>query len=95
METWRGAGDPRVASPIIYEAQRGLALRHGAGQSEGSEPLRWESRKLRPYERSRYDEHGVSCSAFGSVPAPPGVVMLAPPEVPRNAQPGKRKGRGS
>jgi hypothetical protein len=28
-----------------------------------------------------------------SVPAPPGVVMLAPPEIPRNAQPGKVRPR--
>jgi hypothetical protein len=34
----RGTGDPRAASPIIYEAQRRLALRHGAGQREGPEP---------------------------------------------------------
>jgi hypothetical protein len=31
MEAWRGTGDPRVASPIIYKAQRGLALRHRTG----------------------------------------------------------------
>src|SRR5215208_548892 len=42
--------------------------------------------KLRTYERSRCDEHGESChSALRGVRAPPGVVMVAPPEVPRNA----------
>jgi hypothetical protein len=41
METWRGTGDPRVASPIIYKAQRRLALRHGTGHSKGPEPV-WE-----------------------------------------------------
>jgi hypothetical protein len=44
MEAWRGTGDPRVASPIIYKGQRRLALRHasgaGAGHSEESEPHR-------------------------------------------------------
>jgi hypothetical protein len=40
MEAWRGTGDPRVASPIIYKGQHRLALRYGgAGQSEESEPL--------------------------------------------------------
>ena len=31
MEARRGTGDPRVASPIIYKAQRGLAVRHRSG----------------------------------------------------------------
>ena len=44
-------------------------------------------RKLRPYESIRCAEHGGYDSAFGrGVPAPPGVVMLAPSEVPRNAE---------
>ena len=37
MEAWRGTGDPRVASPIIYKAQRGLALRHRTGGYAGCE----------------------------------------------------------
>jgi hypothetical protein len=37
---------------------------------------------------------GESChSALGGVPAPPGVVMVAPPEVPRNAEGAQREGR--
>src|ERR671912_501478 len=28
---WRGMGDPRVASPIIYKAQRRLGLWHSSG----------------------------------------------------------------
>jgi hypothetical protein len=39
---------------------------------------------LRPYDRSRYAEHGGMC--VPGVPAPPGVVILAPPEVLRNAE---------
>src|SRR5215211_8341569 len=36
----------------------------------------WE---LRPYERSRCAEHSGSCKcAFRGMPAPPGIVMLAP-----------------
>src|SRR5829696_646870 len=31
IEAWRGTGDPRVASPIIYEGRRRLALRHRSG----------------------------------------------------------------
>ena len=49
MEAWRGTGDPRVASPIIYKAQRGLALRHRTGGYAGCElrrtPLRRSSRR--------------------------------------------------
>ena len=37
MEAWRGTGDPRVASPIIYKTQRGLALRHRTGGYAGCE----------------------------------------------------------
>jgi hypothetical protein len=34
-----GNGGPsQAASPIIYKAQRRLAWRHGAGQSEGPKP---------------------------------------------------------
>jgi hypothetical protein len=62
--------------------------RYAAGWiSEGPEQSRL--RKLRPYERSRCVEHGVSYRGVAwSVPAPPGIVMVAPLEIPRNAQPG-------
>ena len=38
---------------------------------------------------------GRNTPGSGVVPGAPGVVMLAPPEVPRNAQPEKAKGRSS
>src|SRR5918998_2410883 len=31
IPAWRGMGDPRVASPIIYKAQRRPALQHESG----------------------------------------------------------------
>jgi hypothetical protein len=50
--------------------------------------------KLRPYERSRCDEHGESChSALGGVLAPPGIVMVAPSEVLCNAEGAQGEGR--
>src|ERR687898_1928177 len=61
----------------------------GAGQSEGPEESRLS--KLRPYDRSRCDEHVVSFRIVQSMPAPPGRVMVAPPEVPRNAEGRKAK----
>src|SRR5215213_2750122 len=43
--------------------------------------------ELRTYERSRCAEHGESChSALRGVRAPPGVVMVAPLDLPRNAE---------
>jgi hypothetical protein len=42
----------------------------------------WE---LRPMIEAGAPSTGGSCSR-PPVPAPPGVVMVAPPEVPRNAQ---------
>ena len=62
----------------------------GVGQSEGPEPC-WLG--YSDPDRSRCAEHGGSCKGFRSVPAPPRVVMLSPPEVPRNASRGKAKGR--
>jgi hypothetical protein len=61
-------------------------------QSEGSEPSRLES-------SDPISEAGATCtlsnvarlSYRGVVPVPPGVVMVAPPEIPRNAQQGKVK----
>jgi len=53
MPVRRGMGDSRVASPIIYEGRRWLALRHrtGAKRRVGG----WRSD---PNERSRCAEHG-------------------------------------
>ncbi len=47
--------------------------------------------ELRPYERSRFDEHEKVQRLIRSVPAPPGALMVAPPEVPRNAEGRKAK----
>ena len=62
-----------------------------AQSAKRPEPSRLESSG--PIERSRCDEHVEElhgCQSYrGVVPAPPGVVMVAPPEVPRNAQQGK------
>ena len=38
-------------------------------------------------------EAGVPSTGGWVVPAPPGVVMLAPPEVPRNAERAQSEGR--
>ena len=69
---------------------RASGRRKAKGQSEGSKPSSW---KLRPYERSRCDEHGGCLwhALRTVVPAPPGVVMVAPPEVPRNAEGGAKR----
>src|SRR5215213_3354546 len=55
---WRGTGDPRVASPIIYKAQRGLAVRHRSGQSEGTESRNVATVGAPTHDRSRCAEHG-------------------------------------
>jgi hypothetical protein len=48
--------------------------------------------ELRPYDRSRCAEHGECNRLLRSVvPAPPGIVMVAPPEISRNTQLGKAK----
>src|SRR5215213_10727303 len=44
IRAWRGMRDSRVASPILYEGQRRLALRHrsraiGCPRSDGTAPL--------------------------------------------------------
>src|SRR5215211_8380456 len=59
--------------------------------NKGSEPRAWE---LRPYERSRWAEHGKLCHrAIRGVPAPPGIVMVAPPTTQRNASRRQSEGR--
>src|SRR5215212_6278024 len=59
--------------------------------NKGPEPRAWE---LRPYERSRWAEHGKLCHrAIRGVPAPPGIVMVAPPTTQRNASGGQRESR--
>src|SRR5215216_2638207 len=63
----------------------------GVGQSQGPEPSRRESSDpmIEAGAPSTWGEV-VGCPVR-SVPAPPGVVMVAPPEIPRNAQPGKAR----
>src|SRR5215216_6896610 len=64
-----------------------------AQSAKRPEPSRLESSG--PIERSRCDEHVeelYGCQSYrGVVPAPPGVVMVAPSKDPRNAQQGKVK----
>src|SRR5215208_7995467 len=63
---------------------------------KGRSPAQWEWWELRPYERSRCTEHGESCHrALRGVPAPPGVVMVAPSSTLRNAAARKAKGRAT
>jgi hypothetical protein len=54
------------------------------GTVKGRSPVAWE---LRPYERSRFAEHGVSGNSAWerSVPAPPEVDMVAPQTILHNA----------
>ena len=73
-----------MASPIESEGQGRLALWHGSGAKRRAGANL--GRRLRPYERSRYAEHGVGCNALGGVRAPPGILIVAPPEIPRNAE---------
>jgi hypothetical protein len=80
-------GDTRVASPIICkEISAGEPCAIGPGQSEGPEPREVEDpgRMREAGEPSTSEVSGGS--SRGSVPAPPGAVMIAPPEVPRNAK---------
>ena len=56
----------------------------GTGQSEGS-----EASCARSSDPMR--EAGAPSTGGWVVPAPPGIVILAPPEIPRNAQQGKVK----
>src|SRR5215211_7288052 len=62
-------------------------------------PEKSRLRKLRPLDRARWRRArgGCSCALYG-VPGPPGVVMVAPPEAPRNAKAapdrGVKRGQG-
>jgi hypothetical protein len=48
---------------------------------------------LRPYDRSRCDEHGGSCKCtFRGVPAPLGMGMIAPQTLLRNAEGAQSEG---
>jgi hypothetical protein len=74
------ARNPLATPPYHKELQMFLST------TKGRSPVPWEWWELRPHERSRCAEHG------GRVRAPPGVVMVSPPEVPRNAS--RAKGEG-
>jgi hypothetical protein len=89
-------GQSRVASPIVYKGQRRLALRHrdGAKRRAGA-PYSGSSGSSDPMiEADAPSTEEVTASTFGSgVPAPPGVVMVAPPEATRNAE-GRKVNKG-
>ena len=67
----RGKGERQPHAPPFSE-----------GQSEGPEASRL--RKLRPRREAGAPSTG-DCDIDQSVRAPPGVFMVAPPEVPHNA----------
>jgi hypothetical protein len=71
----------RAAGPV----HTSLPTRVRSKQGEGRSPV--ASRGLLPHERSRWrGARGENqCFAVG-VPAPPGMVMVALPEILRNAQ---------
>src|SRR5215213_5218920 len=74
---------------LVYIRQ---PLQHrGGAKREGPEPSRLEAPT---HDRSRCAEHGESChSALGGVRAPPGILIVAPPEIPRNAEWAQRRPR--
>ena len=66
----------------------------GWGKAKGQSPLQGELWGLRPYERSRCGEHGeIVRMRWLACARPPGVVMVAPSEVPRNALREQSEGR--
>src|SRR5215218_2766841 len=82
--------EPRSETPALFPLPQkrcvyysGIAPRQSEGPEVGAPT----------HERSRCAEHGESChSALGGVPAAPGVIMIAPPEVPRNAERAQSEG---
>jgi hypothetical protein len=95
-------GGLRCTRPCCYDARRrvGRCIWRGGSRPslapmtkrKGRSPVAWE---LRPYERSRRDRARGSPwhASRRVVPVPPGVVMVAPPEVPRNAEGAQCEGR--
>src|SRR5688572_3830344 len=93
-----------LVSSGIYTPATGARAEEGLGhRSEAKRraeaPVAYGRWELRPHDRSRCAEHGGSCQgscncAFRSVvPAPPGVVMVAPTGIPRNAEGAQCEGR--
>src|SRR5215204_1616854 len=78
-------GSPARGCPY----RRVLCARH-RGQSEEPEPRTGGLWELRPYE-----EAGAPSTGGWVVPAPPGIVMVSPPEVPRNAERTQSEGRAA
>jgi hypothetical protein len=84
-----------------YTIDRGLrASFAGTEQSEGPEPRPVGKGLMGApalYEKPVCRARGRICCTdtvtLSAVPAPPGVVMVAPPEVPRNASRAQSKGR--
>src|SRR5215218_5663928 len=87
--------EPRSETPALFplpQKRCGYYSDGGPGHSEGPESRNVANVGAPTHDRSRCDEHGESChSALGGVLAPPGVVMVAPPEVPRNAEGGAKR----
>src|SRR5215212_6852773 len=76
-----------VQSSVVYIRN---TLRHGTGQSEGPEPVSHGSSDpmSEPVSRAR-----SKLECLVGVPAPPGANMVAPSEVPRNAEGAQSEGR--
>src|SRR5918995_4936095 len=54
-----GNGGPSGGVPHYLQRSAQASLCSiGSGQSEGSDPLNWESWELRPHDRSRWAMHG-------------------------------------
>jgi hypothetical protein len=71
-------------------AGRGLRA-SGWGEAKGQSPLPWGGGSSDPMIEAGVPSTGrVVPETLGNVPAPPGVAMLAPPELPRNAEGGAK-----
>src|ERR671913_727721 len=78
-----------TGTPILL-----ISIRFPLENKEAGVPHGGVVGELRPYDRSRCAEHGeVRNCQLQSVPAPPGVVMFAPPMAPRNAERTQSEGR--
>jgi len=62
IPAWRAMGDARVASPILYKAQPGLALRHRSGAKRRPRCGEVWCSTARP-EKPPYDTHEERASA--------------------------------
>src|SRR5918995_2628830 len=66
-----GNGGPSGGVPHYLQRSAQASLCSiGSGQSEGSDPLNWESWELRPHDRSRWAMHGGCDRQISSVCPP-------------------------